>query len=154
MSITVIIDQYIIDQRVVLLITDDDLLSVNDYWNNISIISKILLKNEVVDKLLTWGELDPVHYQTLIKTQLEQYVSLDIDSQCDINNIVVNTFRFLLCAYIRKITEFLKSDIDTIRIQQLSHKDFSMSITLSVGLIEKRNKKSKKPDLTLIVDNT
>jgi len=155
MAITVIIDNHFIDQRILILIGYDDILQTDLVWDEVHTVAKVLVKAKLADCLLTWSQMTTKHYQLLIKKQLETYVKLDPEEQQNLNNNVVNTLRFLLCAYVRKLTELTGSDVDVIRIQKVGPSDFSMNVSLNIAMVT-GNKKSRKetPNFRVIVDNT
>ena len=155
MAITIIIDNHGLDQRTVIFIGYDDVHETETVWNTIHPVSNVLVKHGIVDKLLTWAEMDIRHYQLLIKKQLEQYVNLEVAEQHNINHKVVNTLRFLMCAYIRKLSELTGSDVDVIRVQKVGPADFSFNVSLNLHLTSsKATKGKKKPEFKVIVDNT
>lgn len=154
MAITVIIDNHVIDQRILILIGYDDINNTEEVWDTVHPIASVLLKAKITDRLLTWAELEPCHYQLLIKKQLEVFIDLLPEEQQDVNHKVVNTLRFLFCAYVRKISELTGSDVDVIRIQRIGPSDFSMNISLNIIMTTGKKPLCDKPDFKIIVDNT
>lgn len=154
MAITVIIDNHYIDERTLILIGNDDIVFVDERWNTVHPVSKLLIKAGVTDKLLPWSELSPRNYQLLIKKQLEKYIDLSNEEQQDIHHQVINTLRFLFCAYVRKISELTGSDIDVIKIQRIGSLDFSMNVSLNIVMAVGSKIEQIKPEFKIIVDNT
>ena len=155
MAITVIIDNYSIDQRTLILIGHDDIVATDEVWDAIHPLAKLLVSAGVADTLLPWAQLTPRHYQLLIKKQLEVYMDLDVVNQHDVNHTVVNTLRFLFCAYVRKVSELTGSDVDVIRIQKIGPTDYSMNVSLNIILATGTKKqKELKRNFKIIVDNT
>ena len=155
MAITIIIDNHAIDQRIVFLIGYDDIWQTEQVWDKTHPVAKILVKAGLAEHAPTWSEMTTKHYQLLIKKQLEKYVALDPKDQQDIDHTLVNTLRFLFCAYVRKLSELTGSDVDVIRIQKVGPSDFSMNISLNIVLATgTKEPKKPTPDFKIIVDNT
>lgn len=155
MAITIIIDNHVLDQRTVMMVGYDDIIATDLVWDTVHPVARALVKAGLAEEAPTWSEMNTRHYQLLIKKQLEKYVELSTDDQHDINHDDVNTLRFLLCAYVRKLSELTGSDVDVIRIQKVGPADFSFNVSLNV-ILATSNKKEKavKPDFKIIVDNT
>lgn len=155
MAITVIIDNHEIDQRIMMLIGYDDIVATELVWEKIHPIARHLVHAKLVDDLLPWSKMQPKHYQLLIKKQLEEFVVLSVKDQQDIDHDVVNTLRFLICAYVRKLSELTGSDIDVIRIQKVGSDSFSLNVSLNIILATSAPRvEPAKPKFTVIVDNT
>ncbi len=155
MAVTVIIDNHTIDQRIVMMISQDDILATETVWETVSPIVKALIDVNLSDRMIPWGKVNLKQYQFLIKKQLEKYVDLDLEDQYNLQHETVNTLRFLFCAYIRKITELTGSDVDVIKIQKIGPTDYSVNIALNIVLATAAKQPSlAKPDFKIIIDNT
>ena len=155
MAITIIIDNHHLDQRTVMMVGYDDIIATESVWETIHPIAKILVSAGLAEEPLPWSQFTTRHYQLLIKRQLESFTDLSVDEQHDINHNTVNTLRFLLCAYVRKLSELTGSDVDVIRVQKVGPADFSFNVSLNVVLASgPKKEKALKPDFKVIVDNT
>lgn len=155
MATGIIIDNYLEGRRYCSVLTDEDISSTDEVWDYSHMMLASLAEAGLAEPGLCWKDVSIRHLQFLIKRALDDFLQGEqqLDKADDDNTALI----FLLCAYVRRLTEITGNDVDSIKIQRIADKNFSFETNQSVLLagIQKQNGNDEaKRKFEVVVDNT
>lgn len=147
----VVINDYVIHQRVDFYFTHDDFYAVDAVWEDSDKLLHDLQNNDLFKGKLRWCDLEPMHYRLMVTKNIQQMAKLTLEERGDPDHPYVKSLHFVICGLIRSLELRTESNIETIKFHRVGEYDVSVEYQ-SVMIIHQGV--GKKPGISVIVDNT
>jgi hypothetical protein len=109
---------------------------------------------ELFSGRLTWGSLDPLHWQFIVTTSIRSVAELPQKEQDNPNNEIVRSLHLMIMGFILCMEARCGyASIEGLKITRIAELDCSFDFNISMATIRVAEEKPK-PTFSVIVDNT
>lgn len=147
----VVINDYVMHQRVDLFFTREDFKAVEEVWNDEDRLLVDLQKTSYFEGRTRWSELDPFHFRMMLTKNFQRVASLPEAERGDSEHAYVKSLHFLICGLILALEKRSDSSIETMKFQRVGEYDLSVEFS-SVMEMHVPTVKASAPKFSIVVD--
>lgn len=150
-TVTVIINDYQIDRRTVLLLEEEDFSRVSENWENEDRILIEMQENPFFEGRTRWCDINPTHWRLMVATNLARISNLSDAQRVDATHPVVMSLNFLIGGLIFCLQHRTESQIELMHINRINDSevvyDYHACLNMAIDLPK------PKSGLRVVIDN-